>query len=239
MPVALVTGASRGLGRALLEGLAADGWTLVVDARDGTALQGAVDAVEAAAPGAAGQIHAVPGDVAEPGHRQRLAATVAGLGRLDLLVNNASSLGPTPLPGLDRCPVADLERVLRVNAVAPMALVQLVLPHLVAANGVLVDVSSDAAVEAYPGWGAYGASKAALDLLTAVLATEQPALRCYSFDPGDMRTAMAQEAFPGEDVSDRPDPATVVPALLHLLAARPPSGRYRAAHLLAATGARP
>jgi NAD(P)-dependent dehydrogenase (short-subunit alcohol dehydrogenase family) len=151
-------------------------------------------------------------------------------------VNNASTLGPSPLPSLDRYPVASLRQVLETNTVAPLAVVQAVLPELVAAGGVVVDISSDAAVEAYPGWGGYGASKAALDQISAVLAAELPSIRVYAFDPGDMRTDMHQAAYPGEDISDRPEPGAIVPALLRLIEDRPESGRYRASDLLVAAG---
>jgi NAD(P)-dependent dehydrogenase (short-subunit alcohol dehydrogenase family) len=231
MAVALITGGSRGFGFALAQALSARGWQLVVDARDPVVLGTAAGRLGSG-------VTALAGDVADPAHRAELARAVDSLGGLDLLVNNASALGPSPQPTLDRYPAGELERVFGVNAFAPLALVQLVLPRLAAAAGTIVNVSSDAAVEAYPGWGGYGASKAALDQLSAVLAAEQPALRVYAFDPGDMRTDMHQQAFPGEDISDRPEPATVVPALLHLLDTRPPSGRYRAADLATAAAAR-
>jgi NAD(P)-dependent dehydrogenase (short-subunit alcohol dehydrogenase family) len=232
-PVALVTGGSQGLGLALVRALDATGWRVVADARH-------ADVLTRAVAGLAG-VTAVPGDVTDPAHRAELAAAVAGLGRLDLLVHNASTLtgsdSPSPLPALADLPVADLERILAVNLLAPLALTQLVLDELRAARGALVAVSSDAAVEAYSGWGGYGSSKAALDQLTAVLATEQPDLRVYAVDPGDMNTAMHQRAFLGEDISDRPLPETVVPALLRLARQELPSGRYRAADLLAAVPA--
>jgi NAD(P)-dependent dehydrogenase (short-subunit alcohol dehydrogenase family) len=234
MPVALITGASRGLGRALAEELSARGWNLIVDGRDPTALNDA-----AARWSGAGEVVTIPGDVGDAGHREELAAAVRREGGLDLLVNNASALGPSPLPRLERFPVDELERLFRINGLAPLALMQGVLRELTAVAGTIVNVTSDAAVEAYPGWGGYGASKAALDQLTAVLAVEQPALRVYAFDPGDMRTAMHQLAFPGEDISDRPGPEAVVPALLRLIEARPASGRYRASDLLAVVGSTP
>jgi NAD(P)-dependent dehydrogenase (short-subunit alcohol dehydrogenase family) len=217
-PTALITGASKGLGRALAAALAARGWRLVVDARKPGAL--AADLPDATV---------LTGDVTDPRHRADLAAAVGTLGRLDLLVNNASELGPSPLPALTRYPVEALRQVYETNVVAPLALIQLLAPRLRAAGGMVVNVSSDAAVEPYPGWGGYGSAKAALDQLSAVLGAEEPELRVYAVDPGDMRTDMHQAAFPGEDISDRPDPATVVPALLRLLDARPPSGRQRAA----------
>jgi len=225
MPVALITGGSRGFGCALATELARRGWRLVIDGRDARVL-------DAAAATIAGRVVAVRGDVADPDHRRELQAAVDRLGALDLLVNNASALGPSPLPGLDRYPIADLERVFQVNAVAPLALIQALLPDLRRSSGTIVNVTSDAAVEPYEGWGGYGASKAALDQLSAVLAAEQPPLHVYAFDPGDMRTAMHQDAYPGEDISDRPEPETVVPALLRLLDEAPPSGRYRASDLL-------
>jgi NAD(P)-dependent dehydrogenase (short-subunit alcohol dehydrogenase family) len=222
-PTALITGASRGLGRALAGALAARGWRLLVDARTPGSLA-------AELPGAA----VVAGDVTDPGHRDALAAAAGMLGRLDLLVNNASDLGPSPLPALAHYPLDALRRVYETDVVAPLALVQLLAPQLRAAGGIVVNVSSDAATGPYPGWGGYGSAKAALDQLSAVLAAEEPGLRVYAVDPGDMRTDMHQAAFPGEDITDRPEPAAVVPALLRLLDARPPSGRYRAADWAAA-----
>jgi NAD(P)-dependent dehydrogenase (short-subunit alcohol dehydrogenase family) len=210
---AVITGASRGLGLALARALAGEGWKLVLDARDG-------DALRAAAPATATLI---PGDVTDPDHRLDLLAAAGP--DLDLLVNNASHLGPSPQPRLQDYPLEELRRVFEVDVLAPLALVQLLRPRTV------VNVSSDAAVEAYEGWGGYGSAKAALDHLTAVLAQEHPDLRVLAFDPGDMRTAMHQAAFPGEDISDRPLPETVVPAFLRLL--EQPSGRYRAADLTA------
>jgi NAD(P)-dependent dehydrogenase (short-subunit alcohol dehydrogenase family) len=223
MPIALITGASRGLGRAAAHALARRGWSLIVDARRAADL---ADAMRGLA-----DVAAVPGDVTDPGHRADLAAAVGRAGGLDVLVNNASRLGPSPQPLLRDYPLDELARVYESNVVAPLALIQLLTAPLAAAAGTIVNVSSDAAVEAYPGWGGYGSSKAALDQLTAVLAAEEPSLRCYAFDPGDMRTDMHQQAFPGEDISDRPEPETVVPALLRLIDQRPPSGRYRASDL--------
>lgn len=228
--VAMVTGASRGLGRALARALAQRGWALVLDAR-GTA---ALDAV-AGELGALTPVVAVAGDVADPAHRAALAAAVQRLGGLDLLVNNASVLGPSPQPVLSEYPVDELRRVLDVNLIAPLALIQLVLSSLTERGGRVVNVSSDAALEPYPGWGGYGSSKAALDQLTAILAAERPDLRAYAFDPGDMRTDLHQQAFPGEDISDRPEPETVVPALLRLVDDDLPSGRYRGGDLATVT----
>ena len=223
MPIALITGASRGLGRAAAHTLARRGWSLIVDARRAADLTGAMRGLA--------DVVAVPGDVTDPGHRARLAEVASRAGRLDVLVNNASRLGPSPQPPLASYPLDELGRVYDTNVFAPLALVQLLAAPLTAAAGVVVNVSSDAATEAYPGWGGYGSAKAALDQITAVLAAEQPALRCYAFDPGDMRTDMHQQAFPGEDISDRPEPEAVVPALLRLLDERPPSGRYGASDL--------
>jgi NAD(P)-dependent dehydrogenase (short-subunit alcohol dehydrogenase family) len=217
-PTALITGASKGLGRALAGALAARGWRLVVDAR-------APGSLAAELPGTT----VVAGDVTDPGHRGALAAAVGALGRLDLLVNNASDLGPSPLPALVRYPLEALRQVYETDVVAPLALIQMMAPRLRAARGIVVNVSSDAAAQPYPGWGGYGSAKAALDQLSAVLAAEEPDLRVYAVDPGDMRTDMHQAAFPGVDITDRPEPAAVVPALLRLLDDRPPSGRYCAA----------
>ena len=223
MPIALITGASRGLGRAAAHALAQRGWSLIVDARRADDLAGAMRGLA--------DVVTVPGDVTDPGHRAGLAAAVAQAGGLDLLVNNASRLGPSPQPLLRDYPLDELGRVYDTNVLAPLALIQLLTAPLAAAAGTIVNVSSDAAVEAYPGWGGYGSAKAALDQLTAVLAAEEPSLRCYALDPGDMRTDMHQQAFPGEDISDRPEPETVVPALMRLIDERPPSGRYRASDL--------
>jgi NAD(P)-dependent dehydrogenase (short-subunit alcohol dehydrogenase family) len=226
MPTALITGASRGLGLELARALADRGWRLVVDGRDAQALHDARAQLARLT-----DVVAVAGDVADEWHRTALV-DAAGT-RLDALVNNASTLGPSPLPGLARYPLDALARVLEVNALAPLRLVQLALP-LIPEGGRIVNVTSDAAVEGYPGWGGYGASKAALEQLTRVLAAEHPGLRVHSYDPGDMRTRMHQEAFPGEDISDRPPPAAGVPALLELLEAELPSGRYQSSTLPAA-----
>ena len=224
---AIITGASRGLGLALARALAARGWWLVLDART-------VADLEDAARELAGHtvVRAVPGDVADPAHRRQLVAAAADLGRLDLLVNNASVLGPSPQPLLATYPLDALEEVYRVNVVAPLALTQLALPLLRDSRGQVVNITSDASVEAYEGWGGYGSAKAALDHLTAVLGVEQPDLRIYAVDPGDMNTRMHQEAFPGEDISDRPSPEASVPGVLELVEGDRPSGRYRAHDLV-------
>jgi NAD(P)-dependent dehydrogenase (short-subunit alcohol dehydrogenase family) len=234
MPTALVTGSTRGLGRALSTALAERHWNLVVDARDPALLGETADALRAAG---SPEVRAVAGDIADADHRARLAAAVAEAGGLDLLVNNASTLGPSPQPPLADYPLTELERVYAVNTVAPLALTQAVLSYLEHADGRVVNVTSDAAVEPYAGWGGYGSSKAALEQLTAILGAELPHLRIYAFDPGDMRTQMHQEAFPGEDISDRPLPETVVPSLLRLVDEQLPSGRFRAADLAAAVPA--
>jgi NAD(P)-dependent dehydrogenase (short-subunit alcohol dehydrogenase family) len=223
-PVALITGASAGLGLALAHGLADRGWALIIDARGADALKDAADAL-------AGRTDVVPlaGDVTDAEHRADLVDAVGEFGRLDLLVNNASYLGTSPLRPLVATDLDDLRRVYEVDVVAPVALTQALIPELTAAAGIVVNISSDAAVEAYEGWGGYGSAKAALDHASRVLAAEHPEIVVYAVDPGDLRTAMHQAAFPGEDISDRPEPATVVPAFLRLLDARPASGRYRAA----------
>ena len=222
---AIVTGASAGLGRAVAHDLAAAGWAVVLDARTPSDLEGV--AAELQAGGA--DVTAVGGDVTDPAHRRELV--VAAGDRLDLLVASAGTLGPTPLPRLAEVRPSDLERTLHTNVVAQVGLIQEALPALRAAGGVVVAVTSDAAVEGYEGWGAYGASKAALEQVAHVLGVEEPTLAVYRFDPGDMRTRMHQDAFPGEDISDRPAPEAVAPTLRRLVEQRPPSGRYRAAEL--------
>jgi NAD(P)-dependent dehydrogenase (short-subunit alcohol dehydrogenase family) len=223
MPVGIVTGASRGLGLALARALDERGWRLVVDARGAEALGEALAGLNG--------VTAIPGDVADPEHR---AALVAAAGEeIDLVVNNASLLGPSPQPALADYPLEELRRVYESNVLAPVALVQLALPCL-RPGAAILDVTSDAAVEPYPGWGGYGSSKAALEQLTAVLGAEHPGLRVYAVDPGDMRTQMQQDAFPGEDISDRPPPEDSVPGLLALIEGLLPSGRYRASELAGA-----
>jgi NAD(P)-dependent dehydrogenase (short-subunit alcohol dehydrogenase family) len=226
MRTALVTGASRGLGLALARELARRGWRLVVDARGEEALE-AARAELAALTG----VTAVAGDLADDRHRRALIA--AAESRLDLLVNNASVLGPSPQPTLAAYPLDVLEHVYRVNVLAPLALAQLALP-LLPPGGRIVNVTSDAAVEPYERWGGYGSSKAALEQLTRVLAAEHPELRVYAVDPGDMNTQMQQDAFPGEDVSDRPPPEESVPGLMALVEGDLPSGRYGAHDLAGA-----
>jgi NAD(P)-dependent dehydrogenase (short-subunit alcohol dehydrogenase family) len=226
---ALITGASRGLGRALATQLAAAGWNLVVDARDGAALERARAQIDAAGPGT---VVALTGDIDDPVHVAALVGAAAGQGRFELVVNNAGTLGPSPLPHVAWLRTGDLERILRTNLVAPLRIIQASLPHLRAEHGAIVNVTSDAAVEGYEGWGGYGASKAALEQLSRVLAAEEPGVRIYWVDPGDMRTQMHQDAFPGEDISDRPAPESRVPGLVRLIDDRPVSGRYRVDDLL-------
>jgi NAD(P)-dependent dehydrogenase (short-subunit alcohol dehydrogenase family) len=220
MPNGIVTGASRGLGLALVGELSRRGWRVAVDARDGEALAAAV----AGLPG----VVALPGDVSDAAHRQALVDAAGE--PIDLLVNNASLLGPSPQPTLADYPLDVLRRVYEVNVLAPLALVQAALPRL-APGAAILDVTSDAGVEPYEGWGGYGSSKAALEQLTAILAVERHDLRVYTVDPGDMNTRMHQEAFPGEDISDRPPPEESVPGLLALIEGELPSGRYRAREL--------
>ena len=221
---AIVTGGSRGLGLALTRALAGRGWRIVVDARDGAALERSVAGLEG--------VVALAGDVSDPDHRRRLVD--AADEPIDLVVNNASVLGPTPLPLLSIYPLEELRRVYEVNVVAPLALVQLALPRL-SHDARIISLSSDAAVEPYEGWGGYGSSKAALAQITAVLGVENPGLRAYAVDPGDMRTQMQQDAFPGEDISDRPPPEESVPGLLTLIEGDLPSGAYRARDLVGAS----
>src|SRR4051794_35198732 len=239
MPVGIVTGASRGLGLALTRALAERGWRLVVDARDEEPLAAAVGSLGAEAGGSAGDgsprltgtVTAIPGDIADPAHRQALVEAAGD--PIDLVVNNASLLGPSPQPPLADYPIDVLESVYRVNVFAPLALAQLALPRL-QPGAAVVNVTSDAAVEPYEGWGGYGSSKAALEQLSAILAVEHHDLRVYTVDPGDMRTQMHQEAFPGEDISDRPPPEESVPGLLALIDGALPSGRYRASEVTVA-----
>jgi NAD(P)-dependent dehydrogenase (short-subunit alcohol dehydrogenase family) len=223
MPTALITGASRGLGRALARALAARGWGLIIDGRGAAELERARAEIAGAAP-----VRAIAGDVTDSWHRAALVVAAEEAGGLDALVLNASVLGPSPLPPLARHPIDELRRVVEVNAIAPVALTQDVLPQL-RPGATIVAVTSDAAREPYPGWGGYGLSKAALEQGFAVLGAEHPELAVLVVDPGDMRTRMHQEAFPGEDIGDRPLPEERVPALLRLLDEGAPSGRYELA----------
>ncbi|MCB0242916.1 MAG: SDR family NAD(P)-dependent oxidoreductase [Anaerolineae bacterium] len=218
----MITGASRGLGLALAQALAGNGWRLIVDARGAGALEDAVATFARQT-----DVTCIPGDVADPAHRRELAQAAAAAGGLDAVVNNAGTLGVSPLPPLLDYPLDALLEVFRVNVVAQLGVLQAVRSAL-KPGAVVVNISSDAGVEAYEGWGGYGASKAALEQLSNVLAVENPDLRVYWVDPGDMRTTMHQEAFPGEDIGDRPLPEESVPGLLAVLEGRLPGGRYQA-----------
>lgn len=227
---ALITGASRGLGLALARRLARDGWTLIIDARGPEALEAARARLAELS-----RVVAIPGDVTDEEHHQALAEAARDAGGLDALINNASILGPSPQPYLLDYPLDILEKVYRANTLAPLALIQAV-RHELKSGARILNVTSDAGVEPYPGWGGYGPSKAALEHLSAILAAENPSLRVYWVDPGDMRTRMHQEAFPGEDISDRPLPEESVPGLIELLTGDLPSGRYEARTLMHVNG---
>jgi NAD(P)-dependent dehydrogenase (short-subunit alcohol dehydrogenase family) len=216
---AIVTGASRGLGLALTTELAARGWHIIVDGRDADALHAALDPLGDA-------VTVVPGDIADQTHRTALARAAGQ--HVNLLINNAGALGPSPLPHLADLDPDQFAALLTTNVAAQLGVIQTLLPALRAAHGTVVDVTSDASVEPYEGWGGYGATKAALDHLGAVLATEEPDVRVLTIDPGDMRTRMHQDAFPGEDISDRPPPEDSVPGILALVDGSSPSGRYQA-----------
>jgi NAD(P)-dependent dehydrogenase (short-subunit alcohol dehydrogenase family) len=224
---AIITGGSSGFGRAAAAGLVHHGWNVVIDGRDERRLTAAVAEIGRG-------VVAVPGDITDGSHRADLVARAWALGGLDLLVNNAGALGPSPLPSLRSLDLEAFGDLLRVNVVAQLGLMQEALPLLRISEGAIVNITSDAAVEGYEGWGGYGASKAALDQLGRVLAVEEPAVRVWSFDPGDMRTPMHQAAYAGEDISDRPLPASVVPSLLRLVDERLPSGRVRATEVVPA-----
>jgi NAD(P)-dependent dehydrogenase (short-subunit alcohol dehydrogenase family) len=220
MAIGIVTGASQGLGLALTRTLVDRGWRIVVDARDEEALRREW--------GYPPHDVVIAGDVSDAAHREALVEAAGP--SIDLIVNNASTLGPSPMPALAEYPLEELRRVYEVNVLAPLGLVQAALPRL-APGAAVVNITSDAAVEPYEGWGGYGSSKAALEQLTAILAAEHPELRVYTVDPGDMRTQMHQDAFPGEDISDRPPAEESVPGLLALIEGDLPSGRYRAREL--------
>lgn len=221
---AIVTGASRGLGLALVQALVTDGWRVVADGRDARALHAALDPLGST-------VVPIAGDVTDPWHRHALVDAAGP--SIDLVVNNAGGLGPSPLPALDSVPLGELTSLFDTNVVAPLGLIQTAFDRL-APGAVIVDITSDASVEGYEGWGVYGTTKAALDQLGRVLAAEHPELRVLSIDPGDLRTAMHQDAFPGEDISDRPTPASRVPAILALIDGADPSGRYRAVDVVPA-----
>lgn len=225
--VAIVTGASQGLGHAIAERLAAEGWSLVIDARHADRLDAAADVIRAAAPGRGAQVVAIAGDVTDPTHRRAVTDAARRLGPVDLLVNNASTIGASPLPRLEDLDPETLRRIYDTNVVAPAALVAELAGDL-GDGATIVNVSSDAAVNAYEGWGGYGPSKAALDHLSRVLAAEHPEWRVLAIDPGDMRTEMHQSAFPGDDISDRPLAREIAPAVVSLIHGDDPSGRYDA-----------
>lgn len=229
MSTAIITGASMGFGRALASELARSGWNLVIDARNRSELETAATAIDELGDG---RVEAISGDVSDPAHATQLVEAAATGGDFSLLVNNASLLGPSPQPRLADYPIDALARVFAVNVLAPLRLIQLSLPGLRRGQGIVVNLTSDAAVESYEEWGGYGSSKAGLEQLSNILAAEEPDITVLWFDPGDMQTRMHQEAFPGEDISDRPLPETRAPALLRLIEGSYPSGRYVAEDLL-------
>lgn len=235
MSTAIVTGASRGLGNALATALAGAGWDLVIDARNEPELNAAAAHIAQAG---SSRVVAVPGDITESAHIEQLLAAAADLGDLRLVVNNAGALGPSPQPPLADYPLDVLETVYRTNVIAPLHLAQRALPELRRQRGMIVNVTSDAATAAYPGWGGYGSSKAALEQASRVLAEEEGDVAVYWVDPGDMRTRMHADAFPGEDISDRPHPGSRVPGLMRLIEGTHPSGRYVVEDLLAAADQR-
>ncbi len=238
MAVALITGASQGLGKALARGLAARGWSLVLDARRPSPLAQAESEIRLLLDDGA-RIRSVAGDVTDDGHRRALAEAAAELGGLDLLVNSASTLGASPLPRLVDLPVETFRRILDVNTVAPVALIRETAPLLRRSpDPRILNVTSDASLEHYDSWGGYGSSKAALDHLSGTVAVEEVGIRVWAVDPGDMRTEMHQDAFPGDDISDRPEPDTVVPFLIALIEGDSPSGRIKVAELAATGGTR-
>jgi NAD(P)-dependent dehydrogenase (short-subunit alcohol dehydrogenase family) len=221
----LITGASRGLGLALARGLAGRGWNLVLTSRDAERLRSVRDELATRT-----HVAAIAGDVTNPTHRAALAVLARGHAGLDAVINNAGALGPSPQPALLDYPLDVLSAVFDANVTAPLGVLQAVRSEL-KPGARIINVTSDAGVNPYPGWGGYGASKAGLEQLSAVLSTENPSLRVYWVDPGDLRTDMHQAAFPGEDISDRPLPEVRVPAFITLLEGDLASGRYIAAEL--------
>ena len=231
MSVALVTGGSRGLGNALAGALLAHGWSVVTDARKSAELEAAALELRSGLPAGA-ELRTLTGDMTDADHREALVAVAADLGGLDLVVNNAGILGPSPQPRLADYPLERLREVYEANTIAALGVLQATLPLLRRSSDPRVlNVTSDASIQAYEGWGGYGSSKAALDQLGRVLAVEEPWLRVWTVDPGDMATQMHQEAFPGEDISDRPSPQSVVGTLVGLIHSQRPSGRYTTADL--------
>jgi NAD(P)-dependent dehydrogenase (short-subunit alcohol dehydrogenase family) len=230
MKIALITGASRGLGLALARQLAENGWGLIIDARRKKTLEEVRLELSAKT-----KVIAIPGDITAESHRRKLAKAASELGGLEALINNASFLGPSPQPNLLDYPLDVLEQVYYTNIIAPLGLIQ-ALHSMLIPDACVINVTSDAGVEAYGGWGGYGSSKAALEHLSHILAKENPTWRVYWVDPGDMRTQMQQEAFPDEDISDRPLPEESVPGLLALIEGQLPSGRYRAREFVESTG---
>ena len=231
MPHALITGGSLGLGRALAFELARRGWTLTIDARHPEPLASTAEALSELT-----RVRAIPGDIGEVEHREQLIAAVKAAGGTDVVINNASDLGGSPLPHLRDLKPAAYEQLLHTNVVAPQQLIRALLPSL-QPHAVIINISSDAGIDHYESWGGYGSSKAALDHQTLTWAAEEPDFTWYSLDPGDMRTAMHQAAFPGEDISDRPDPESVAPIVIALIGSGMPSGRYRATDLAATLAA--
>ena len=225
---AIITGASRGLGLTLAKALAERGWNLIINARNAEALYQVQKELKQQT-----EVIAISGDVRDEVHLLQFPEHLQRFGQLDLLINNASTLGASPQPHLMDFPIEAIHQVFHTNVIAPLSLLQRVRPWLHEGSKV-INISSDAAVAAYPGWGGYGASKAALDHLSAILAQEQPDWKIYWVDPGDMRTQMHQEAFPNEDISDRPLPETTLPAFLHLIEKDYSSGRYVVPQLLKA-----
>ncbi len=223
--IAIVTGASKGFGKAVSEALVAAGWGVVGDARDAAVLKTSAEELGPS-------FQPVAGDITDPAHLASLVTIATEQGNLRLVVNNAGSLGPTPLPSLASLAVEDLQSLFATNVAAPLQLIQLALPLLRVNGGTIINVTSDAVPQHYEGWGAYGASKAALEKISGVVATEVPEVRVYELDPGDMRTDMQQAAFPGEDISDRPEPVLSAPAVLRLVDSDAPSGRYKAVDLI-------
>lgn len=223
---ALITGASRGLGFALAKTLAHKGWNLIITGRGADALLTAQKELEKFT-----TVDAISGDIIDEIHLLQLPDRVAKFGGLDLIVNNASTLGVSPQPKLLAYPIEVIHSIFHTNVIAPLSLLQKLQNHL-KPDAQIINISSDAGVEAYEGWGGYGSSKAALEHLSATLAKENPQWKVYWVDPGDMRTQMHQDAFPGEDITDRPLAEASVPGFIKLIEGNYPSGRYISNHLI-------